>query len=82
MKQTSRDMTLDLIQSGQRIRKLRREKCVSIDEVLDACGLEGPHAFYRWTSGRLRPSVDSLYALSRVLDVPLDELVVFHAEQE
>ena len=39
-------------------------------------GLASPQAVYRWLRGSNMPSVDNLYALSRFLDVPMDNVIV------
>lgn len=70
-------IVFDPIQTGQRILELRRSRDVSVERIIEACGLSGPRSFYGWTSGSTRPSYDSLYALCCVFDVTLDELLVF-----
>jgi transcriptional regulator with XRE-family HTH domain len=37
---------------------------------------EEPQAIYKWQRGKSLPSVDNLYALGALLDVPLDEILV------
>ena len=68
---------LDLHATGARIKALRREKGVPMDVLLDACGLTSSRAYYGWTSGKLRPSVCALFALSCLFEVRVDDIVVF-----
>lgn len=68
---------LDLHATGARIKALRREKGVPMDVLLDACGLTSSRTYYGWTSGTLKPSVCALWALSRLFDVRVDDIVVF-----
>ena len=39
-------------------------------------GFEEPQAIYKWQRGQSLPSVDNLYALGALLEVPLDEILV------
>ena len=39
-------------------------------------GLASPQAVYRWLKGGNMPSVDNLFALSRYLDVQMDDVIV------
>lgn len=42
-------------------------------------GLEHPQAIYHWQHGRNLPSVDNLYALSKLWGVPMDKIIVEQA---
>ena len=39
-------------------------------------GFEEPQAIYKWQSGKSLPTIDNLYALSALLDVRMDEILV------
>ena len=42
----------------------------------DYFGLEEPRAIFKWQAGKSLPTVDNLYALSALLGVPMDTILV------
>ena len=44
---------------------------------LQSClGLSAPQAIYRWLRGEGLPSVDNLFALSRLLNTSIDDILI------
>ena len=68
--------TIDLAATGQNIARLRRARGLSVKELQRFFGFEDPQAIYKWQWGKCLPSVDNLYALSALLDVPMNEILV------
>lgn len=68
--------TLDAVQTGRKIHDAIKQSGYSIRELQEMLGLSCPQPIYRWIRGRTLPSVDNLYMLSRILEVPMDELLV------
>lgn len=62
--------TIDLAATGAHIRQLRLEQGYSVQDLQTYLGLEHPQAIYHWQHGRNLPSVDNLYALSKLWGVP------------
>lgn len=67
---------IDLIATGKNILSLRQEKGLSVKDLQEYFGFEEPQAIYRWQYGKTLPSVDNLYALSALLDVPMERILV------
>lgn len=67
---------IDPIATGRNILRLRREKGLSVRQVQAWFNFEEPRAIYKWQSGQSLPSVDNLYALSVLLQVPMGEIIV------
>ncbi len=67
---------IDIPATGTNINRLRKEKGYSAQQVADFMGFAFPGAVYKWERGETLPSVDNLYALSRLLEVPIDEILV------
>ena len=67
---------IDLRQTGRNIEQLRRNAGLSVRALQDYFGFEYPQAIYKWQHGECLPSVDNLLALSRLLGVPIEELLV------
>ena len=67
---------IDLAATGDNIRRLRIERGLTVKDVQSYFGFEEPRAIYKWQSGQALPSVDNLYALGSLLDVPMDQILV------
>ena len=67
---------IDPFATGNNIRRLRMERGMSVRELQAYFGFEQPQAIYKWQQGTSLPSVDNLYALGALLEVPMDEILV------
>lgn len=67
---------IDLEATGKNILRLRREKGLTVRDIQGFFHFDEPRAIYKWQSGQSLPSVDNLFALSRLLDVSMDEILV------
>jgi len=67
---------IDMHATGTHIKALMDARELSVQDVQDAMGLASPQAVYRWLRGSNMPSVDNLYALSRYLNVQMDDVIV------
>lgn len=67
---------IDMHATGTHIKELMAAREITVQDVQDAMGLASPQAVYRWLCGSNLPSVDNLYALSRFLDVPMNNVIV------
>ena len=68
---------IDLARTGRAIERHRREAGLSVRELQNYFGFEYPQAIYKWQHGECLPTVDNLLALSRVLQVPMEDLLVY-----
>ena len=66
---------LDLKQSGTILRYHIRKSGYSVRDIQNYLVLSCPQPVYRWFQGKTLPSVDHLYALSRLLGVQMEELL-------
>jgi len=67
---------IDPAATGENIRRLRLQRGLSVRDLQDFFGFEEPQAIYKWQWGKSLPSVDNLYALSTLLGVPMDAILV------
>ncbi len=67
---------IDLSATGANILRLRRARGLSVRDLQRYFGFEEPQAIYKWQRGKSLPTVDNLYALSVLLDVPMNEILV------
>ncbi len=67
---------IDLFATGENISRLRKERGLSVRDLQNWFGFEEPQAIYKWQWGKCLPSVDNLLALSALLDVPIETILV------
>lgn len=70
---------IDMYATGTHIKELMDARELSVQDVQDAMGLASPQAVYRWLRGSNLPSVDNLFALSRYLNIQMDDVIVAKA---
>lgn len=67
--------TIDKAKTGQQIRLLMEKRGVTVRDVKNALSLACVQSVYHWLDGQSMPTLDNLYALSDLLEVPMDMLV-------
>lgn len=67
---------IDLEATGRNIQRLRKQRGLTVRQLQAYFGFTEPQAIYKWQSGRSLPTVDNLLALSLLLDVPMDRILV------
>ena len=67
---------IDMCATSTHIKELMDARKLSVQDVQDAMGLASPQAVYRWLCGSNLPSVDNLFALSRYLNVQMEDVIV------
>ena len=68
--------TIDPAATGRNIQRLRKARGLTVRDLQSYFGFEDPQAIYRWQWGRSLPSVDNLYALSALLHVSMNDILV------
>ncbi len=67
---------IDLEATGANIVRLRKARGLTVRDVQAYFGFEEPQAVYKWQQGKCLPTVDNLYALGALLEVPMDRILV------
>ena len=67
---------IDLVATGDNIRRLRLERGLSVRDLQTFFGFEQPQAIYKWQKGACLPTVDNLYALGSLFGVPMEQILV------
>ena len=68
---------IDLVETGRRIERQRRQAGLTVRDLQAYFGFEYPQAIYKWQHGECLPTVDNLLALARLLRVPMEDLLVY-----
>ena len=67
---------IDPAATGENIARLRRQRGLSVRDLQSFFGFEEPQAIYKWQRGESLPTVDNLFALGSLLEVPLEQIHV------
>ena len=68
---------IDLAQTGRSIERHRRDAGLTVRDLQTYFGFEYPQAIYKWQHGECLPTVDNLLALARLLQVSMEDLLVY-----
>ena len=68
---------IDLARTGRSIERHRREAGLTVRDLQAYFGFEYPQAIYKWQHGECLPTVDNLLALARLLQVSMEDLLVY-----
>ena len=67
---------IDPVATGENILRLRKARGLTVRDLQSWFGFEEPQAIYKWQKGKSLPTVDNLYALGALLNVPMEEILV------
>ena len=67
---------IDMAETGRNILRLRKERGMTVRDLQAYFGFEEPQAIYKWQRGICLPKVDNLLALSALLNVPMEQILV------
>lgn len=73
---------LDVKATGARIKELRKERHLKVEDVASFMGFETGQAVYKWQRGESLPTVDNLYALSRLFETSVDDILKGNREED
>ena len=72
---------INMAATGRVIEQRRKAAGLTVKDVQAYFGFEYPQAVYKWQHGECLPSVDNLLALSRLLRVPMEDLLVYEDQE-
>lgn len=67
---------IDMMATGENIQKLLQEAGLSAKDIANRLNFASPYPVYKWIHGKTIPSIDNLLALSYILQVPMDQILV------
>ncbi len=72
--------SVDPVKTGLKLKILLNGAGYNVKDIQEYLLLAYPQSIYRWFSGKILPSVDHLCALSRLLDVHMENLLVLQGQ--
>ncbi len=73
---------IDMLATGQNIKRILNMKGLSIRDIQRYLGFTAPQSIYHWFDGKSLPTIDNLYALSQILDLPIDSMIIGNRKNE
>ena len=73
---------IDMKATGARIVELRKKNHLRVEDISRFMGFETGQAVYKWQRGESLPSVDNLFALSRLFGTSVDDILCGSEEDE
>lgn len=67
---------IDVNASGHNIKRLCKDRGYSATDLQASLGLGSCQACYKWFSGKNLPSIDNLLAISCLLGVTIEEILI------
>ena len=71
--------TINKIETGVNLRRIMDMRGVKPKDIQEYLGFGCVQSVYRWLDGVSMPTVDNLYAISKMLQVPMDSIVCGNA---
>lgn len=71
---------IDQIKTGLKLKMLLKAAGYDVKYIQEYLHLSCPQSIYRWFKGKVLPSVEHLCALSKLLNVHMEELLVLQGE--
>ena len=66
---------IDKKKIGIHLRRLMDERGLSVKDVQQYLGLGSVQSVYHWLNGLSMPTIDNLYALSELFQIPVDDML-------
>ena len=67
--------TIDMAATGENIRKLMKERGVTVRDVQRACGFTTGNTVYKWIHGCAMPTIDNMVILAHLCNVTIDDII-------
>jgi len=67
---------IDKLETSKRIRSIIIESSLTIEDVADKLGFGSPRIIYYWFNGTKLPNIESLYNLSKIFEVKMEDFLV------
>ena len=71
---------IDQIKTGAKIKKMLKTSGYEVRDIQKYLHLSYPQSIYRWFKGKILPSVEHLCALSKLLNVHMEDLLVLQGQ--
>lgn len=74
--------SIDMEATGRKLKRMIKKSGYTVKEIQEYLNLSCPQPIYRWCKGTVLPSIDHLYALSKLLHIHMEDMIVPVANKE
>lgn len=67
--------TINLRETGVNLHRIMDKRGITPNDIKEFLNLGTVQSVYNWCNGLNMPTIDNLYALSQLLQVPIDEII-------
>lgn len=67
---------IDVKKTGENIKEIMKIKEVSVTSIAGFLGISEKSSVYKWFRGESLPSLDNMFAISKILGVPMENIIV------
>ena len=67
---------IDTKKTGENIKEIMKIKEVSVTSIASFLGISEKSSVYKWFRGESLPSLDNMFAISKILGVPMENIIV------
>ena len=67
---------VDMIKTGQNIKRIMKARGLTVKDIQEFLELGAPQGIYHWFEGKTMPTLDNIYALSELFQVPVDAIIM------
>ncbi len=71
---------IDQVKTGIKLKMMLKAAGYEVRDIQEYLHLSCPQSIYRWFKGKILPSVEHLCALSKLLNVHMEELIVLQGQ--
>ncbi len=68
--------SINIQATGRRIRELRKQNNLRVEDVIEYLGLVSEQAVYKWQRGECMPTLDNMYALSILFNTTIEDIII------
>jgi transcriptional regulator with XRE-family HTH domain len=66
---------IDMARTGQNLKRIMQARGMTVKDIQEFLELSTAQSIYHWFDGRNLPTIDNLYALSELFQLPMDHLL-------
>ena len=70
------NLQIDMKKTGERIKYLCEKEGVTVRQIQEKLHIGAFQSVYNWFEGKTLPSLDNLYRLSKLLNLPMEDIIV------
>ena len=67
---------IDMVETGRNLKQIMLMNGLAVKDIQSFLGLSAPQSIYHWLEGKSLPTLDNIYALSELFQMPVDSMLI------